>query len=89
MKKIKCHDCKKEISVKGDQLLDGKILEYQNQDEKIIIAKCDDCYNLNKKLINFQECEVYSRVVGYIRPIQQWSVGKRKEYDERKNYKNS
>lgn len=33
-----------------------------------------------------QPCEVYSRVVGYIRPVQQWHKGKRAEYDERKEF---
>ena len=28
-------------------------------------------------------CEVYSRVVGYIRPISQWNRGKREEFDDR------
>lgn len=32
------------------------------------------------------ECEVYSRVVGYIRPIKQWNEGKRTEYKKRKTY---
>jgi len=31
-----------------------------------------------------QPCEVYSRVVGYIRPVQQWHKGKQEEYKERK-----
>jgi len=31
-------------------------------------------------------CEVYSRVVGYIRPVDSWNKGKRQEYKERKNY---
>ena len=30
------------------------------------------------------QCEVYSRVVGYLRPIQQWNDGKRAEYSDRK-----
>ncbi len=30
------------------------------------------------------ECEVYSRVVGYYRPVKNWNVGKRKEFEERK-----
>ena len=34
-----------------------------------------------------QECEVYSRVVGYLRPIQQWNDGKQAEYDNRKTFK--
>ncbi len=28
-------------------------------------------------------CEVYSRVVGYIRPISQWNEGKQEEFEER------
>ena len=31
-------------------------------------------------------CEVYSRVVGYIRPVSQWNEGKQAEYDERSAY---
>lgn len=33
------------------------------------------------------ECEVYSRVVGYLRPVQQWNKGKKEEFKERKTYK--
>jgi ribonucleoside-triphosphate reductase (formate) len=31
-----------------------------------------------------QPCEVYSRIVGYMRPISQWNEGKRAEWEERK-----
>jgi len=31
--------------------------------------------------------EVYSRVVGYIRPIQQWNEGKQNEFRQRKTYR--
>ncbi|MFC2076334.1 ribonucleoside triphosphate reductase [candidate division KSB1 bacterium] len=31
--------------------------------------------------------EVYSRVVGYFRPVQQWNMGKKAEFDHRKTYK--
>jgi ribonucleoside-triphosphate reductase len=34
-----------------------------------------------------QPCEVYSRVVGYLRPVQQWHKGKKQEYKERTEYK--
>lgn len=34
-----------------------------------------------------QPCEVYSRIVGYIRPVQQWNKGKEQEYKERKEFK--
>jgi len=31
-------------------------------------------------------CEVYSRIVGYIRPVNQWNKGKRAEFSERKEF---
>jgi len=31
--------------------------------------------------------EVYSRVVGYYRPVQQWNDGKREEFKQRKTFK--
>ncbi len=33
-----------------------------------------------------QECEVYSRVVGYLRPVSAWNAGKQAEYEIRKTY---
>jgi ribonucleoside-triphosphate reductase len=32
------------------------------------------------------ECEVYSRVVGYIRPVNQWNKGKQQEFRDRKTF---
>lgn len=37
--------------------------------------------------IKRQACEVYSRVVGYLRPISQWNKGKKAEYKDRKTFK--
>lgn len=31
-------------------------------------------------------CERYSRVVGYLRPVQNWNKGKRQEFKERRTY---
>ncbi|KKR03194.1 MAG: Anaerobic ribonucleoside-triphosphate reductase, partial [Parcubacteria group bacterium GW2011_GWF2_39_13b] len=39
------------------------------------------------KCVIKQPCEVYSRIVGYIRPVQQWHKGKQLEFEERKVYK--
>jgi len=39
--------------------------------------KCQDCN---------QETEIYSRVVGYLRPVKQWNNGKQAEYNQRKPY---
>lgn len=33
-----------------------------------------------------ESCEVYSRVVGYIRPVNQWNKGKQKEFCDRKTF---
>ena len=31
--------------------------------------------------------EIYSRVVGYLRPVDQWNPGKQQEYRDRRVYK--
>jgi anaerobic ribonucleoside-triphosphate reductase len=36
----------------------------------------------NKKV----PCEVYSRIVGYLRPVQNWNEGKRQEFEDRQTY---
>lgn len=33
-----------------------------------------------------QPCEVYSRVVGYIRPVDQWNPGKQAEFADRLSF---
>ncbi|PID28805.1 MAG: ribonucleoside triphosphate reductase [Candidatus Cloacimonadota bacterium] len=33
------------------------------------------------------DCEIYSRVVGYLRPVSQWNEGKKSEFDLRKTFK--
>ncbi len=32
------------------------------------------------------KCEVYSRVVGYLRPVQNWNKGKKEEFKLRKKF---
>jgi len=43
---------------------------------------CPTCKAENKTT----ECEVYSRVVGYLRPVDQWNRGKRQEFADRKTF---
>jgi ribonucleoside-triphosphate reductase len=38
------------------------------------------------KCVIDQPCEVYSRIVGYIRPVQQWNDGKAQEFKDRKMF---
>ena len=77
---MKCHDCKKEAN-------NTLLLIYEDNGEEIEIYKCDDCYKESEELTDFRKCEVYSRTVGYIRPVNQWNEGKQQEFRERKNYK--
>jgi hypothetical protein len=32
------------------------------------------------------KCEIYSRIVGYIRPVEQWHEGKQAEFSDRKKF---
>jgi len=43
---------------------------------------CPTCKTQNKTT----ECEVYSRVVGYLRPVNQWNLGKQREFHDRKTF---
>jgi hypothetical protein len=80
MKKLICHDCKKELE-KGDEYV-----LYAVVSDKFI--KCKACYGKDPVLKNFKKAEVYSRVVGYIRPVEQWNKGKQAEFGDRKEFKN-
>lgn len=82
-----CHDCKKEIEFEGNKVKNGLLLSYKDGKEEIMIFKCNDCYKSNPALTNFRQCEVYSRIVGYLRPVQQWNEGKKKEFEKRKVFK--
>ena len=42
---------------------------------------------MSPKQTERQECEVYSRVNGYLRPVKQWNYGKQAEFDARRTYK--
>ncbi len=41
----------------------------------------------SEKNIKGTKCEVYSRVVGYLRPVEQWNDGKQEEFSQRKEFK--
>lgn len=44
--------------------------------------------DLKKELseVKGTKCQVYTRVVGYLRPVQAFNVGKKEEYKSRKLY---
>ncbi len=33
-----------------------------------------------------EKCEVYSRIVGYFRPVHNWNIGKKEEFKDRQVY---
>ncbi len=84
-----CHDCGKDIVINENQEIQhGQLLKYTLPDGKEkLVFKCDDCFSKDKSLKNYQETEVYSRVVGYLRPVTQWNEGKQQEFKERKEFK--
>ena len=48
---------------------------------------------VNDQVVSTQEegelkvpCEVYSRIVGYLRPVQAWNEGKKQEFSERQTF---
>lgn len=42
---------------------------------------------LSKSNKDRQECEVYTRCMGYFRPVSQYNKGKKSEFNERKWFK--
>ena len=95
--KGKCHDCGKDVTVcifrnketgaitiEGGAVYDPLV---GAPPTKRIFLKCDSCFMDDLVLRNYQDCEVYSRVVGYLRPIQQYNKGKQEEFKMRKLFK--
>ena len=85
----KCHDCGEDTVVEVNIYEDsadtngGGYWNIQGED----FIKCQPCYDKDPILRNFRKCEVYSRVVGYLRPVRQWNLGKQEEYKQRKIFK--
>jgi anaerobic ribonucleoside-triphosphate reductase len=79
MEKNTCHDCGKKLK-KGEEYV-----LYESVEKKFV--KCKACHQKESRLKNFQKAEVYSRVVGYIRPVEQWNKGKQAEFCDRKEFK--
>jgi hypothetical protein len=45
--------------------------------------KCEACHEKNPRWTDFQPCEIYTRVVGYLRPVQQFNPGAKASYKKR------
>ena len=91
-----CHDCSIPVTVEAKVAEDGAIsigggavYKIKIDRENRYYFKCDSCFKKDKVLRTWQSCEIYSRVVGYLRPVQQWNNGKKAEYEMRKNFSNT
>ncbi len=86
----KCIDCEKDVKVSIELIgenqikIDGGAIyqppEAYNYQEKIV-CKCDDCFKLDSQI--HQKNEVYTRVVGYLRPKSQMNPGRISEVKQR------
>jgi hypothetical protein len=85
----KCHDCGDPVSI--DVEIYENILEvskpFWHMESIGDFCKCEKCYDKEPNLTNYQPCEVYSRVVGYLRPVKQYNIGKQEEFHQRVNFK--
>jgi len=91
-----CHDCKCPVSIEAKVAEDGAITieggavyKVKQGTEKLMYFKCNECFKKDHTLRNWKRTEVYSRVVGYLRPVQQWNRGKLAEYATRKEFTNT
>ena len=87
-----CHDCAIPVKIEayiteeGEMIVEGGAIYKRGEN---YFYKCDNCYDKDPVLRNWQECEVWSRVVGYLRPINQWNEGMKAQYAERKLFRNA
>jgi hypothetical protein len=86
----KCIDCDKDVNVSVELIGENQIKisggalyqppeSYRYQEK--IVCKCDDCFKLDSQI--HQRNEVYTRVVGYLRPTSQMNPGKVAEINQR------
>jgi hypothetical protein len=87
-----CHDCSKPVEViitneAGQiEISGGAVYKIKRGIEPRMFLKCDSCFEKDHTLCNWQDCDVYSRVVGYMRPVNQWNKGKVAEWNMRKEF---
>ena len=82
---VYCMDCKREfgmvlerIGPKQVEIKNGSIGKRGGE----YFFKCPECWKADKSF--GRECDIYSRVVGFLRPVSSWNAGKQEEYKMRK-----
>jgi hypothetical protein len=88
-----CHDCGVELTVlakikdDGISVENGAVYNPEINGKPEFFAKCTDCYLKDPVLRGYQPVECYSRVVGYMRPIENWNNAKKSEFSMRKTFR--
>jgi hypothetical protein len=87
-----CHDCKQTVQIVTTMGDDGKLtIEggalYKIEGIEEPFFKCESCLEKDSILRNYQPCEVFTRVCGYLRPVKQFNKGKQAECHQRVNFK--
>ena len=85
----KCCICEVDVNLEiemdheGKTTISGGALYTTDTGKKVL--KCASCFEEQPILYVpcGAECEVYSRVVGYLRPVKQWNPGKKEEFKMR------
>jgi anaerobic ribonucleoside-triphosphate reductase len=82
-----CDKCDKEIREidlgNGLELLEAKCLKFKDETGEYFVVRCDKCYEKDTSLTNYKKTEVFTRTVGYYRPVQNFHKGKVAEYNDR------
>ena len=78
------------ILLQSNKLID---LQRKHPDDKIkpkpeeVAMKETSLKSTKKRKVLVMPTEVYSRIVGYYRPVQNWNDGKKQEFKERKYFR--
>ena len=82
-----CHDCGAQVQLRSCIISASGQFEISGGTLYVVdnraYMKCDACFEMKNELTNFHHVECYSRIVGYLRPIEQWNPGKLEEFKER------
>jgi len=88
---VSCIDCGKDFDIlvkrtseNSIEIVGGTMAKNSNSrlGSTDWMFKCDECFKAEPLFIG--ENEVYSRVVGFLRPVKYWNAGKQEEYRQRK-----
>ena len=90
-----CHDCGTPVCVNADLEDDGNVIvdggalfnPWVDSAERKLFFKCDSCFKKDSTLKDYRPCLVYSRIVGYLRPVKDWNDAKQGEFNQRKAFK--